>query len=46
MATNVAARKTKIPTVEVNQRIRFSACTLFFTCSNVSSASPQRAIAK
>ena len=46
MATNVAARKTKIPTVEVNQSIHFSACTLFFTCSNVSSASPQRAIAK
>src|SRR4029450_5255599 len=46
MATNVAARKPKIPTVEANQSIHFSARSLFFTCSTVSSASPQRAIAK
>src|SRR5262249_39623648 len=46
MATNVAARKTRIPTVELIQSIHFSVFSLFFTCSIVSSASPQRAIEK
>ena len=45
-ATNVTARQTKIPPVEVHQSTSFSIWSLFFTCSKVSSACPQRAIDK
>src|SRR5262249_34031754 len=45
-ATNVATRKLKIPPAGVNQSSHFSTHSLFFACSSVRPASPQRTIEK